>query len=358
MYDQPLLAAYENAIQGAGSTSRISLTLQPTSVGAPDFPNTLSSLPAGVAIPPQSPFTIDPNFHVARTVQTNAQIERALGADFAISAGVIYTRGNRLPVITNINLINPIGTLADGRPVFSTAVSATTRLDPRFNNISSVQSIGDSTYKAFTVQLDKRLSHNVQFNFAYTLGKATDNAPLTSALSVQSESGRSDPTSLARDFGPSALDTRHTFSASVVASSSVSGDGLWPKIASHNQVALFVLMNSGLPVTLISKNDLNNDGVSSDRPLFVSRNSLYLPNRYNADVRYARLIPFRGGVRAEVLVEVKNLFNNQQTASVNNSIATDANGVPVNSLPTSASQLPPTGGYEQRQAQLGVKLYF
>src|SRR5262249_41654112 len=170
---------------------------------------------------------------------------------------------------TNINLMNPIGFLADGRPIFSTAINPATRADPRFNNISSVQSIGDSTYKAMTLQLDKRFSHNVQFDLAYTLGKATDNAPLTGALSVQSERGRSDPTSLARDLGPSALDTRHTFSASIVASSSMRGDSALAKIVNHNQVALLVLMNSGLPVTLFSNAELNNDGVNSDRPIGV-----------------------------------------------------------------------------------------
>ena len=37
---------------------------------------------------------------------------------------------------------------------------------------------------------------------------------------------------------------------------------------------------------------------------------------------------------------------------------TNAQGVPAAALPTSGSQLTPTGGYEQRQFQLGFKFTF
>jgi hypothetical protein len=39
-------------------------------------------------------------------------------------------------------------------------------------------------------------------------------------------------------------------------------------------------------------------------------------------------------------------------------VATNALGVPTGTLPTSADQLTPTGGYEQRQFQLGFKFIF
>ena len=64
----------------------------------------------------------------------------------------MYAKGDQLPVVTDVNLINPIGSLGDGRPIFATAVNATTRRDPRFNHINQVQSIGDSTFKSMTLQ--------------------------------------------------------------------------------------------------------------------------------------------------------------------------------------------------------------
>ena len=116
--------------------------------------------------------------------------------------------------------------------------------------------------------------------------------------------------------------------------------------------------NSGLPVNLRSATDLNGDGVLADRPLFVGRNSLYLPARYNVDARFSRFIPFGGTRRLEIAAEFKNLFNTVQASAVNRIIPTNAFGEPTGVLPTSSDQLQPTAGYEQRQFQLGFKFYF
>ena len=117
-------------------------------------------------------------------------------------------------------------------------------------------------------------------------------------------------------------------------------------------------LNSGLPLNLRSATDLNGDGVLADRPLFVGRNSLYLPARYNVDARFSRFIPLGGTRRLEVAAEFKNLFNTVQTSAVNRIIPTNALGEPTTTLPTSSDQLQPTAGYEQRQFQLGFKFYF
>jgi hypothetical protein len=47
-----------------------------------------------------------------------------------------------------------------------------------------------------------------------------------------------------------------------------------------------------------------------------------------------------------------------QVSGVNANIATDALGHPTAPLPTSGDQLTPTGGYEQRQLQIGFKFVF
>ena len=68
-----------------------------------------------------------------------------------------------------------------------------------------------------TLQFTRRSANGIGFDFAYTLGKSEDNAPITSALSVQGDAGRVDPTDLDRDLGPNVLDQRHTFVGSIVA---------------------------------------------------------------------------------------------------------------------------------------------
>jgi Carboxypeptidase regulatory-like domain len=355
MYDQAINAVYEQALQNDGTNARASATFTPTQAGAPAFPAVLS---AGAGAAPNTAWTVDPEFKVARSWQNNVQFEQALGERYAIAIGASYVKGYDLPVVTNINLINPTGTLPDGRPVFATAVNAATRVDPRFNVINSTQSIGESDYKNMTLQLTRRTFNGIGFDLAYTLGKSEDNAPITSALSVQGDAGRVDPTDLDRDLGPNILDQRHTFVASVVAMPRFERDGPLGAILNDNVFGVAIQLASGIPVNLRSNRELNNDGTGSDRPVGVPRNSLNLPARKNVDARYSRRFRIQGNMAAEIIAEVKNLFNTVQPSGVNATIATDVLGVPLAALPTSGDQLTPTGGYEQRQFQLGFKFTF
>jgi len=359
MYDQPLLAAYENAVQSNGVRS-YTVSLSPTSAGAPAYPNTLSGT-SGITLPAQSISAVDPGFTTMRTLQNNVQLDRALGRNYSASVGFVYVKGYDLPAVNNINLINPVGSLADGRPVFSTAVSASTRMDPRFNQINTMQSVGDSTYSGLTFQLTRRFSGGIQFDMNYTVAKGEDNAPLTSTLSVQGDDGRSDPSNLDRDRGPNIMDTRHSFSGSFVMKPEYKGqNGLASAILNNNQFGIMLMLNSGLPQNIRSNRDLNFDGILADRPLDVARNSIYLPARYNADLRYSRFFPFGSSRRAEVILEMKNLFNNRQTSALARIVTTDVAGNPLTPIPADGDSFPIAGrsGYEARQFQIGFKFYF
>jgi hypothetical protein len=356
MYDQPILGGYEQALQLSGSPRAPAYTFSGTSAGAPAFP---ASATTGV-LSQQSPWAIDPAFSVAHTWQSNVQIERAFGSQLTASAGFNYAKGTQLPVVTDVNLINPIGTLADGRPIFNTTASAATRLDPRFNHILEVQSIGDSTFKGMTLQMSKRFEKGLSFNVQYVLSKGVDNTPLLTQLTVQSEAGRSDPTNLNRDLGPNPLDMRQNFTGSIIyTSSSESSNPVARGLLNGNELGVLLQFNSGLPVNTPSNIDLNGDGVSNnDRPLFVSRNSLYLPARKNVDLRYTRSIPLHASVQGQIIAELKNVFNTPQLFNITTTIKTDALGNPLVPIPTDPLQFTNPSGFEQRKFQLGFKIRF
>lgn len=368
MYDQPLLVAFENAFQNSGQPARVSVSVNSASAGAPDFPATLENLPPGFVLPTQSIATIDPDFQVARTVQNNVQIERGIGRDYALTLGFVYARGYDLPVLNDINLINPAGQLEDGRPIFSTAVNASTRRFPAFNHIYSLESAGESSYRAMTVQLGRRWAGNFQFDLSYTLGKGEDTAPLWSpsgvtSFAVNNDDPRSDPTNLERDKGPNLMDMRHNFAGTIVARSKVStGRRLVDAILSDNQVGILMQFNSGTPLSIRGNTDLNRDGLTNDRPLFVGRNTIYLPARYNVDLRYSRFIPIAGRRQVEVIGEFKNIFDSEQVAGLNVSFPVDAAGRPTVPLLTDGDEFRDarrvSSGYEQRAFQLGFKFYF
>ena len=354
MYDQALLGGYEQAISQSGSPRAPVYSFNGTAAGAPAFPGSVSS----GTLATQSPWTIDPDFEVAHTWQSNVQLERAFARSFTGSVSLMYAKGSQLPVVTNTNLINPIGTLADGRPIFGTTVSASTRRDPRFNQINTVQSIGESTFRGMTLQATKRFAQGLTFNMQYSLAKGEDNTPLLTQLTVQAEPGRSDPTNLDRDKGPNPLDMRHNLTGDLVyTSQSSASNPLLRALLSGNQLGLLLQLNSGLPINIVSNLDLNGDGVLSDRPLNISRNSLYLPVRKNVDFRYTRSIPF-GSVRGEIVAEMKNLFNTRQMSNVTNSRATDATGTPLAAIPDDAYQFLNPTGFEQRKFQLGFRVAF
>ncbi|MEZ5291225.1 MAG: TonB-dependent receptor [Vicinamibacterales bacterium] len=359
MYDQALLASYEQTLINDGTNRRASASFQPATPGAPAFPGVLSS---GAGATPNALTTVSRDFQVASNWQNNLQLERQLDEHFAASVGVSYSKGYNLPVISNINLLNPTGRLADGRPVYSTAVNASTRVDPRYNVISEVESLGNSTYKNLTAQITGRNLRGVQFDFSYTLGKAVDNAPITGVLSVTGDAGRTNPESLDFDKGPTLLDQRHTFVGSIVARPSIDGGGAIARgLVNGTIVGVAMQFASGVPVGLrANPGEINNDGINSDRPAGVGRNSLNLPARYNVDLRLSRQVSVGGSRKAEVIAEVKNLFNTVQWSSVTGTaIAVDrATGLPTGTVPSSGDQLTPTGGYEQRQLQIGFRFVF
>jgi hypothetical protein len=357
MYDQPILGGYEQALQLSGSPRSPTYTFSGTSAGAPAYPNGITT--AGT-LAQQSPWAIDPAFEVAHTWQNNVQYERALGRDFTVSVSGMYARGNQLPVVTNINPINPIGALGDGRPIYSPTANAATRLDPRFNQILEVQSIGRSTFKAMTVSASKRYSKGLSMNVQYSLGKGLDNTPLVTQLTVQAEPGRSDPSDLDRDLGPNPLDTRHSFNGNIVyLTENHSSNAVVRQLLTGNQIGVLLQINSGLPVNVLANRDLNGDGINSDRPLFVSRNPLYLAARKNVDLRYTRFVPIHNSVRAEVIAELKNVFNTEQLSGITTNTVVDALGNPTaGAIPTDPYQFVNPTGYEQRKFQLGFKLRF
>jgi len=363
MYDQPILGGYEQAIALSAAPSMASpfnyngaAAPAGATPGAPAFP---SGVTAGPTVLPNSLWTVDPNFVLGRTWQANLQLEHGFAHNVTAFAGVMYAKGSDLPVVTSINPINPIGSLADGRPIYGSAVTPATRLDPRFNYIQEVQSIGSSTFKSLTLGTTKRFAKGTEFNIQYTLGKGLDNTPIPTQLTVQSEPGRSDPTFLDRDRGPNPLDVRHSVNGNIVyISENHSPNAVVRQLLNGNEFGVLIQINSGLPVNILASRELNGDGVTSDRPLFVGRNSLYLPWRKNVDLRYTRWIPLQGSVRGEIVAEIKNVFNTVELSGINTTVAVDPLGNPLAPIPTDPYQFPGASGYEQRKFQLGFKVRF
>ena len=176
---------------------------------------------------------------------------------------------------------------------------------------------------------------------------------------MQAESGRSDPTNLDRDLGPNPLDIRHTVNGNVVyTSENHSSNSIVRALLNGNEIGILIQVNSGLPLNISAVGDLNGDGIGSDRPIGVPRGALYLPARKNVDLRYTRWVPLRGNTRAEIIAELKNVFNTEQLSFINTTTVVDSLGNPTTPIPTDPYLFVNPSGYEQRKFQLGFKFRF
>jgi hypothetical protein len=367
VYEPPLLDFYDNAILNNGDPASFSVSIAGTSAGAPAFPGSLANVPSTFVLPRQSINVVDPNFKTQSAWLSNVQVERALRDDIAVSAGYVNSIGRNLPVLMDVNLIPTGATLADGRPIFSTAVNAATRVNPAFDHVNMFQSVGESTYNAFTATMTKRMTHGWMAQATYTLARGEDTAPLTGTYVVGSGDDRpSDPTNLQRDKGVTPFNQLHTFSLSAVLAPQVSSTRGGSAIWNNNQLGIILQANSGLPFNIKSNLDLNGDTQSNDRPLGVERNAGRLGRVLNLDLRYSRFVPVRTGQRAELFFEAKNLFNTENIAGVNRVVRTDAAGNPTDAngnpvvLVFRGADYPLSGksGYDQRLLQLGLKYSF
>lgn len=356
MYEPPLGQFYQDALFEGGAPRLLTASVAPTSPGAPAFPGTLSSLPPGV-VPSRSIRAVAADFDTHYTWLTNVQLERGLTADLSVGLAYINSLGRNLPTVTNSNVVPTGQTLPDGRPIYSRTINADTRVDPNFDIIREVTSTGESQYHAFTVSLNKRMSHGWQMQASYTYADAKDDGVIGGRHVIGSTDAEaiSDPSDQSRDYNYTSWNVKHTFIVSGVLQPVVEGDSFGAKLANNNLLALIVQANSGLPYNIRARTDLNADGITADRPNDIERNSGELGNFFQVDARYSRFIPFGERVKGELFVEAKNLFNNEITRAVNSIVTTDPLGNPVNPIP---DEFAATQWYQQRQFRLGLNVKF
>jgi hypothetical protein len=311
----------------------------------------LTGIPTGLTLPTQDVLAVSPDFATLYSLNANVSVSRDLGASAGITATYMHTRGNRLPVWRNINLV-PSGTsLPDGRPVFSS-----TRANPAFNNINLAESAGQSTYDGLNLTFNKRFSHGLDAFATWTWSHSIDDAPEQNNI----DSGAaflSDVSNRRRDRGNSLTDRRHAFNANAVWMSSVTrGPKPLTYVLSNNRFALLFNAQSGENFNMGSNRILNGDsstGTAFQRPLGIGRNTLLAPATYELNLRYSRVFPIGERWKPEFFFESTNILNHTNVTGLNSTASVDAFGAII----TPAS-LAWTSALDQRLVQLGFKLSF
>jgi hypothetical protein len=351
-YEPPATNTWFNTLLNNGNVA--SATLQPTSPGAPAFPTIVTTLPP-VSTPP-SIWSTSPNFRNAYTLNFSLQVQQQIARNDALTVGYVHTGGRNLEFLRDMNLINPTGTLADGRPVFSTAVNANTRLFPQFNSITLQDSGARSNYDALIANLTHRMAHGIEVSASYTWSHSISTAP--EANGFEQNLPIQDPTNMLRDRGNSLSNRPQALTISAILQPTWKpGNAVLRRIVSDNTFAILANLSSGDQQNIVVNRALNNDPITASvtRPAFVGRNSVRGPNIYQVDMRYTRdIATFWERVKPQFVFEANNLFNHPNVTSLNAVATVDSLGN-ITKAPTLA---PTSTVLEGRIVQVGLGVRF
>lgn len=353
-YEAPPTNLWYNSFVNDGSTRAFTDTFSPTTPNAPAFPNVFNFLP-GAALPAiPSIFAVTPGFKNAYTINSNIQVEQQLSQNDKIIVGYVNTGARDLGYERNMNLINPTGTLADGRPIFSSAINASTRLYPQFNGIT-LQDVGAiSNYNALVVGYTHRSSKGYEMSANYTWSHSISDAP--DANSFEQSAVIEDPFSRAYDRGNTLVNRPQAFNMTAVFMPTFAmSNGVLKRMANDNQLTFLANLAVGDEQNETANLNLNNDplGASVQRPAFVGRDTLRTAGLYQVDGRYTRILcRIHDRIVPKLLAEVSNIFNNRNVTTLNTKATVNAQGI----ITTPPSLAPTSTVLEGRLIQVGIRV--
>ena len=352
-YDVPSTNLWYRSLTTDGSTRAFTDTFTPTSANAPAFPHIFNFLPGATLPSPPSIITLTPDYKNPYTINTSFQVAQQLSNNDSLTVGYVRTSARDLTYMRDMNLINPVSYLADGRPVYSSAINASTRLYPQFNGITLQDTGASMNYNALVVNYTHRFSAGYLINASYTWSHSISDAP--EAYGYDQSALIEDPTNRERDFGNSVVNRPQAFTMSTVFMPKFTLGNTWlNRLANGNQLTLLANLSNGDQLNETTSTVLNGDPAGSgiQRPLFIGRDTLRGPNIYQIDMRYTRTIFSRHDrIFVKLLAEANNAFNIKNVTAINTTAVTNATGF-ITTPPTLA---PTSTILEGRLIQLGIR---
>jgi hypothetical protein len=327
-YDAPPTNLWFNALSNDGSGRSFNASLAPSSPGAPSFPQPLTTATAPAT---PSVFTVTPTFKNAYALTTTIQVSRELTNNDAVTLAFVNTGGRQLQWLHNINLINPLGALLDGRPVFDPRVNAGTRANPAFNNVT-LQDVGASSkYNALEINYEHRFSRGLVVSGAYTYSHTISDAPDANGFE-QNIVYVEDTTNRLRDRGNSYINRPQAFTATALWSPRAKAENsIINRLLNDNEFGILTNISSGDEQNVTANANLNGDALVTNvtRPLDIGRNIVRGPRVVQFDLRYTRtLFTLKERIRAQFLTEATNVFNHRNVTSLNTVVPVVTGGCP------------------------------
>jgi hypothetical protein len=306
--------------------------------------------------------TMDPGINSPRAQQWSLTAERQLGTNWGVSASYIGSYADRLWAQTALNPGVYMGTdrcVING--VTYNVCSTNANLNQRRvlslqDPVKSAQigaldlnsDVGWQKYRGLKLAAQHRISHGVSFNGSYTLSRCFG-TPTTVDFN-QTSAGYTDPLHPNIDAGYCDQNRKHLGTMNVTYLTPDVGKGIAHALASNWRVSGIYNARSGDPLNILSGRDNAFNGIAAQRPNSVAgkdvygsgksasniapgasidnylnrdafaqpangtfgnvpRNAAVGPMFWQFDMAISRLLPMGGTRRAELRLEVFNVFN-------------------------------------------------
>ena len=312
----------------------------------PTFPNPPFDRASAISMRPVQYDLDNPRVHIY-----NANVQQEVWGRTAITVGYAGSRGMHLLRSGDVNLAQPTGTTADGRPFIA---AGTPRINTAFSTIELKSSDGDSWYNALIFEVRRRWSQGLSLQSSYTFSKSEDTTQASTFFSDATNGTTSALPEFIPDYnrGPSDFDIRHNWVLNFTvalpgqglpgAAGAILGgwnlSGIWT-MRSGNPLTVFVTTNRSRS----QWNPSRGPGIGQDRPDYApgygphnavlgqpeqwfdpqafvlqpagtfgntGRGDFTGPNLRTLDTALSKSIPWgRIGGRVEVRLEAFNLLN-------------------------------------------------
>jgi outer membrane receptor protein involved in Fe transport len=233
-----------------------------------------------------TPTFIDYNWKSSYMIQYNASVQQQLPWNMALGVAYVGNHGVHLPMVRDGNPIpaTSFGTCGDpasvcigGKvPIWDNGNNAAyNNLNPNFGSNINVGTAATSRYNALQVVLQKRTSHGLELEAAYTRSRVTDETQGQSNIQDCQTSGGLlgvYPLDNSVDKGPACFNIKNNWEINVLYHfpDVVKGNGFLSKVANGWFISSIVSIQSGQPFSPVVVGNRSNSGVlqgvQGDRP--------------------------------------------------------------------------------------------
>jgi len=232
-----------------------------------------------------TPTFIDYNWKTSYMIQYNASVQQQLPWNMALGVAYVGNHGVHLPMVRDGNPIPPtsFGPCGDpasvcigGKvPIWDSGAANYTNLNPNFGSNINVATAATSRYNALQVVLQKRTSHGLELEAAYTRSRVTDETQGQSNIQDCQTSGGLlgvYPLDNSVDRGPACFDILNNWEINALYHfpDVMKSNGFAQKILNGWFISSIVSIQSGQPFTPVLGVNRSNSGVlqggQGDRP--------------------------------------------------------------------------------------------